>query len=74
MSSICIPVLNLNMTKVFNFLKSEVLNNFFNVIIFPFMFNLKVNIFSVFLILTYKQFTRIFLTFLLRIIIGSFFN
>ena len=32
------------LNKVFNFLKSEVLNNFFNVIIFPFIFSLKVNI------------------------------
>ena len=63
------PFLN----KAFNFFKSKVLNNFFNAIIFPFTFNLKVNILSFFsLILTYKKFIRIFSVFLLKIIIDFF--
>ena len=61
------------LNKVFNFFKSEALNNFLNVIIFPFIFNLKVNILSFFsLILTYKKFIRIFSVFLLKIIIDFF--
>ena len=65
------PFLN----KIFNFFKSEALNNFFNVIIFPFTFNLKVNILLFFsLILTYKKFTRIFSVFSSGIIVGFFFN
>ena len=54
------PFLN----KAFNFFKSEVSNNFFNVIIFPFAFNLKANILLFFsLILMYKKFTCIFSVF-----------
>ena len=43
-----------SLNKAFNFFKSEALNNFFNIIIFPFTFNLKANILSFFfLILIY---------------------
>ena len=64
-----------SLNKVFNFFKSEALNNFFNVIIFPFIFSLKVNILSFFsLMLTYKKFIRIFSVFSSGIVIGFSFS